>query len=104
MLDENEHFKFANQQLSNLFQYQPESLIGKPWQALFENQPSLEIPLEHRVNERRTGLRATVAEEFEFSPDAGTEHTLALSTIGLYEASVDQTQAVFTGSYGIFET
>ena len=106
MLDENGHFKFANQQLSNLFQYQSDSLMGKPWQAPFENQPSLEVALEHHVNERQTGLRATVAEQFEFRSDIGTKHALELSAIGLYEAPTDQTptdqtKSVFTGSYGV---
>ncbi|NKB97896.1 MAG: response regulator [Pseudomonadales bacterium] len=99
MLDPTGNFQFVNQQLDGVFDVKLDELVGKPWDALFEKQPGLIDVLGHKVNERRTGIRATIADEFEFSSDLGTRHNLEISSIGLYDHEREEND--YLGTYGI---
>ena len=96
MLDPEGRFQFVNHQLDGVFDKSVHELEGQPWETLFANQPELTAALGHKVNERRSGIRATIAEEFEFVSDLGTQHNLELSSIGLYEEDKD-----YLGTYGV---
>ena len=96
MLDPEGRFQFVNHELDGVFDTNVDDLRGKPWDVLFSAQPELATSLGHRVNERRTGIRATIAEEFEFTSDLGSKHNLELSSIGLYED-----ESKYLGTYGV---
>lgn len=100
MLDPAGNFQFANSQLSSLFAHDSHTLIGESWDTLFADDTALCEQLKNRINERRTGLRATTREEFEYVSALGTKHALELSAIGLYEKE-DGRQGDFIGSYGV---
>ena len=102
MLDPDGHFRFANTRLSNIFQVDTNALLGQPWRVLFNADPQLAEQLNHLVNERRTGLRATMSEEFSYTTDVGSQHTLELSAIGLYEnRQANEQEQSFVGTYGV---
>lgn len=102
MLDPNGCFQFVNHHMDGVFGPAVDTLIGKPWTALFKNQPELHDRLKHNFVERRTGSRATLAEEFDFQSALGTQHNLELSAIGLYDrapSSADKQDHI--GTYGV---
>jgi PAS domain S-box-containing protein len=101
MIDGNGDFQFINQQLAGIFDVNFEKLFHNRWQDLFGGHPALAASLEHQFNERRTGIRATLADEFTYDTDVGTRHSLELSAIGLYEGRTAETTGDFIGTYGI---
>jgi len=101
MLDAQGCFKFVNHQLENIFDIDLASLNGKTWTSLFEGHQALAHKLVHHIDERRTGVRATVAEEFDFTSSVGNKHILELSAIGLYEGRSRDDIGSFLGTYGI---
>ncbi len=101
MLDPDGHFRYVNHQLDGIFEDQPEKLEGQPWRSLFPAQPELASTLDHKINERRTNVRATLNHEFEFTTELGSKHALELSSIGLYEAPRPAAEPEFVGTYGI---
>ena len=101
MLDEKGQFRFANQQMDRIFDAQYEAMHGQNWQDLFTQQSGLGTALQHQFDERRTGVRATIAEEFEYESDVGNRHALELSAIGLYEGSNSAEAGKFLGTYGV---
>ncbi len=101
MLDAQGCFKFVNHQLENIFDIDLARLNGKTWKSLFEGHPALADKLVHHIDERRTGVRATLAEEFDFTSSVGNKHILELSAIGLYEGRSRDDIGSFLGTYGI---
>lgn len=102
MLDPDGRFQFVNHHMDGVFGPAVDTLIGKPWTTLFKNQPELHDRLKHHFVERRTGSRATLAEEFDFQSELDTNHNLELSAIGLYErdpSSADKQDHI--GTYGV---
>lgn len=99
MLDAEGRFRFINKRLNRIFDADLAALDGHPWQDLFSQRSELVDALEHQFNERRTGLRATVACEFDYETSVRTRHTLELSSIGLYNRDRDESE--FMGTYGI---
>ena len=101
MLNENGEFQFINKQLATIFDASYNNLSGQSWQSLFANHEELAKTLRSQFNERRTGVRATIAEEFDYVTEVGTTHTLELSAIGLYEGRTRTDTGEFLGTYGI---
>ena len=101
MLDADGEFQFLNQQLENIFDVPLDTLADKPWHTLFDGHPDLVERLRQQFDERRTGIRATVAEEFTYRSDIGTEHILELSAVGLYEGRSIDDIGEFIGTYGV---
>ncbi|MEM7080774.1 MAG: response regulator [Pseudomonadota bacterium] len=99
MLDAQGRFRFINKRLNRIFDADLNHLDGQPWQHLFSERDELIEVLQHHFNERRTGLRATVASEFDYESSVRTRHTLELSSIGLYNRDRDEPE--FMGTYGI---
>ena len=98
VLDEHGHFRLANNQLRDLFDYDAANLKGQRWEALFKSD--LPERMTHHFNERRTGDRATHQLEFDYVDGRGTPHILELSAIGLYENHSPKNNE-FAGTYGI---
>ena len=98
MLDTAGRFTFVNNQLSDVFGYNPDSLMGRDWQALVSHDVSTR--LAHHVDERRTGQRATHSLEFEYQDPRGRLHIIELSSMGLYDGTRPKS-AEFAGTYGI---
>jgi diguanylate cyclase len=98
MLDVAGRFTFLNDQLRDVFGYQREALIGRDWNALVA--PDLRSQLQHHIDERRTGQRATQHLEFEYHDPRGRPHIIELSAMGLY-GGTRPTSAEFAGTYGI---
>ena len=98
MLDADGRFTFVNDQLRDVFGYDREALIGRDWQALVT--ADLRAPLEHHIDERRTGTRATQNLEFEYRDPRGRLHIVELSAMGLYDGTRPKTEN-FAGTYGI---
>jgi PAS domain S-box-containing protein len=101
MLDEQGNFKYLNHQLDGVFDADYSSLTQASWQHLFTGRQSLVDQLEHNFNERRTGIRATVGEEFTYTSSVGSNHILELSAIGLYEGRSADSVGNFIGTYGV---
>ena len=102
LLDEEGRFRFANQQLDNFFVLRPGEVRGQVWHDVFENLDAhLLQQLSGHFNERRTGVRATVAEEFEYASPFGNRHEYELSAIGLYEGRSDEDTGKYLGTYGV---
>ena len=102
LVDPNGHFQFANHHLDGLFGNTDDTLVGQSWTTLFKSQPDLLDRLKHRFVERRTGSRATMAQEFDYQSDLGTKHNLELSAIGLYERDVSsEGERIYLGTYGV---
>ena len=98
LLDKEGNFSFINNQLRNVFDYNSGNLLGHSWhQLLGERSAQLEARLQYRMNERRTGDRATTNLEFDFEVTPGNNHILELSAMGLYSANDQE----FSGTYGI---
>lgn len=101
MLDADGRFQFINQQLDGVFDADYDRLIDLQWQSLFNGHRALAEQLANHFNERRTGIRATVAEVFNYKNDSGTNHALELSSIGLYEGRNQDNTGKFIGTYGV---
>ena len=101
LLDDNGQIRFVNQQVERLFNMDTNEVVGQPWQHLFQQQPQTAQALAHQFDEKRTGIRATVATEFGFENDLGSRHNLELSAIGLYEGRDSQQTGEFLGTYGV---
>jgi PAS domain S-box-containing protein len=97
MLDHDGRFTFVNNKLKHIFRYDDKTLIGRHWTALVE--PPLQEILRHRMDERRTGDRATRHLEFDYHDHQGKLHVIELSSMGLYETVADE--LVFVGTYGV---
>ena len=72
MLNANGEFQFINHQLDGIFDADFQSLGGHNWRALFKGHEPLAEKLQRQFDERRTGVRATVAEQFSYTSDIGT--------------------------------
>jgi PAS domain S-box-containing protein len=101
MLDEKGHFQFINHQLDGIFDVDYNTLIGAHWRYLFVGREDLIEQLGHHFNERRTGIRATVAEEFSYITATGAKHALELSAIGLYQGRKSDNSGNYIGTYGV---
>ena len=101
LLDEHGCIRFVNQQVERIFNLDSEQVLGQPWQQLFIEQSETANTLEHQFDERRTGVRATIAEEFNYQNDLGVRHNLELSAIGLYEGRDSANTGEFLGTYGV---
>jgi len=101
MLGKDGEFQFINHQLDNIFDAKLDGLTTQHWASLFAGHPELIQRLSHQFNERRTGVRATIAEEFTYTTNIGTQHSLELSSIGLYEGRNANQVGDFLGTYGI---
>ncbi|XOV81671.1 MAG: response regulator [bacterium] len=101
MLDEHGQFLYLNHQLDAVFDADYNSLTQTHWQHLFTGRQNLVDQLQHQFNERRTGIRATVGEEFSYTSSVGNTHTLELSAIGLYEGRSAESSGRFIGTYGV---
>ncbi len=98
MLDVAGRFTFLNDQLRDVFGYDRDALIGRDWNALLV--PELRPQLQHHLDERRTGQRATQHLEFEYRDPRGRLHIIELSAMGLYGGTRPKA-AEFAGTYGI---
>jgi len=98
MLDVAGRFTFVNSQLSDVFGYDQNTLIGRDWSALVS--PDLRAPLRHHIDERRTGQRATQHFEFEYWDPRGRAHIIELSAMGLYDGTRPKADE-FAGTYGV---
>ncbi len=98
MLDVAGRFTFLNDQLRDVFGYHREALIGRDWSVLVA--PDLRSQLQHHIDERRTGERATQHLEFEYHDPRGRLHVMELSAMGLYDGTRPKA-AEFAGTYGI---
>ncbi len=98
MLDVAGRFTFLNDQLRDVFGYNREALIGRDWNALVA--PDLRSQLQHHIDERRTGQRATQHLEFEYHDPRGRLHIIELSAMGLYDGTRPKSDE-FAGTYGI---
>ena len=98
MLDVAGRFTFLNDQLRDVFGYDRDALIGQDWNALVA--PDLRPQLQHHIDERRTGQRATQHLEFEYRDPRGRLHIVELSAMGLYDGTRPKA-AEFAGTYGI---
>lgn len=101
MLDEKGQFRYLNHQLDGVFDADYNSLTQTDWQYLFVGRAHLVDQLQHHFNERRTGIRATVGEEFTYTSSVGNQHTLELSAIGLYDGGSADSPGKFIGTYGV---
>jgi PAS domain S-box-containing protein len=101
MLDSEGNFRFINNQLEGVFDVDYEELIGSPWQSLLAGHEALAETLDHSFNERRTGVRATIGQEFDYTTDVGSRHNLEYSSIGLYEGRDANQTGDFIGTYGV---
>ena len=101
MLGKNGKFQFLNNQLDSVFDVRFNTLAENDWQSLFEGHENLAKNLKHKFNERRTGVRATIAEEFDYETTVGTHHSLELSAIGLYDGTSKNGSGDFIGTYGV---
>jgi PAS domain S-box-containing protein len=97
VLDDAGNFTFINNKLKHIFDYEEADVIGRHWTAVVD--PSLRELLRHRMDERRTGDRATRHHEFDFQDRQGKLHVIELSSMGLYETVGDR--PTFVGTYGI---
>ena len=98
MLDVAGRFTFLNDQLRDVFGYDRDALIGRDWNALVSSD--LRPQLQHHVDERRTGQRATQHLEFEYRDPRGRLHIVELSAMGLYGGTRPKADE-FAGTYGI---
>ena len=98
MLDVAGRFTFVNSQLRDIFGYNSDSLLGRDWSQLVS--PDVRPLLQHHLDERRTGQRATQHLEFEYRDPRGRLHIIELSAMGLYEGTRPKADQ-FAGTYGI---
>jgi PAS domain S-box-containing protein len=98
MLDVAGRFTFLSDQLRDVFGYHRDALIGRDWNALVA--PDLRPQLQHHIDERRTGQRATQHLEFEYRDPRGRLHIIELSAMGLYDGTRPKASE-FAGTYGI---
>ena len=101
MLDADGRFQFINRQLDGIFDADYDNLIDTQWRSLFTGHQDLTEQLADRFNERRTGIRATVAEEFTYKNEIGVNHALELSSMGLYDGRNQEHTGKFIGTYGV---
>jgi len=105
-LDSNGVFTYLNDSVVKITGYERDELLGQPWETL-----ALEPELDEarwRINERRTGERATFNSELRLRRRPGGELantlspyvTVELSASGMYQSNRDiPTQ--FMGTYGV---
>ena len=98
MLDSRGNFSFLNSQLQEVFEYDSRTLDGAHWTRLFES--GAQAVLHRRIDERRSGARATRHLEIDYPDRSGRARVLELSAMGLYESAEPRTEA-FIGTYGI---
>jgi PAS domain S-box-containing protein len=98
ILDREGRFTFINNQLTHVFGYAQDDLIGNHWTKLFPD-PKLHDVVQFRIDDRRTGDRATRHFEFDYSDAHDRRHVIELSAMGLYETVADKPS--FVGTYGI---
>ncbi len=101
-LDAAGRFTYLNESVEGLLGYCRDELLGQPWTAIV---PEEDVEgARHRMDERRTGERATRNAELRFRrKSAGPEAAHAaveLSALGLYRDGPDG-GAEFLGSYGV---
>ncbi|MEM7100769.1 MAG: response regulator [Pseudomonadota bacterium] len=101
LLDQQGNIRFVNQQIERIFNLDSGAVMGQNWQNIFADHPEILTSLENQFDERRTGIRATIATEFSFDNDLGTHHDLELSAIGLYEGRDVNHTGDFLGTYGV---
>lgn len=103
VLDDRGKFTFINRRLDHLFPVLREEMIGEDWQTLFGSRSHLAEQLNHRMNERRTGLRATRALEFDITADSGEQATLECTARGLYQEATEDEGRRYVGTYGVLQ-
>jgi PAS domain S-box-containing protein len=97
LLDGQGRFAFISDRVSDVFGFDRNSLVGKPWTELLGED--LAEPLKHRFDERRCGARATRWLDFEWCDPRGVQHVIELSATGMYGSEQPQQQE-FCGTAG----
>jgi PAS domain S-box-containing protein len=97
-LDAQGRFSFIGDRLSDVFGYDRDSLLGRPWADLLG--PALVASLRHRFDERRSGERATRQLDFEWRDPSGGLHVIELSATGMYNGERPK-PAEFCGTSGL---
>ena len=92
-LDSKGKITFLNKEIGNLFNQDSENLEGEYWEKMVGQ--NLANTLKHRIDERRTGTRATQHYEFDLTNAQGDQSVIDLSSMGLYE------NGEFKGTYGV---
>jgi len=77
LLDARGCFTFLGERLSDVFGFERESLLGRPWAELLD--AALSESLRYRFDERRSGARATRGLDFEWHDPRGSLHVIELS-------------------------
>ena len=97
MLDTEGNFSYLNDRLGDLFDYRAEDLHGRSWHNLVS--ADIAETLEFKLNERRTGPRATRL-EFAYADPGGVSRVIELSAMGLYQQTPAAAKG-FIGTYGV---
>jgi len=103
MLDDDGRVRYVNRRFQPLLGRDPERIEGEPWPAMLAGRGNerLEQELAHRINERRTGERATQNFEFDYVAQDGSLRIFEFSALGLYEDRTPEETGRFTGTYGV---
>ena len=96
LLDAEGRVAFVNDRLAERFGVDRGSVVGRHWSQLVPD--GLRDVLRHRLDERRTGERATRALEFVLG-DGADARILELSALGLYQQADGGRE--FGGTYGV---
>ncbi len=106
MLDSEGRFSFVGGAVEKLLHYAPEELIGRHYSSLFRRPDDPGI--KWRINERRTGERATRGHEVKLKPKAGAwplesdaADIFELYASGIYDKPIDTGDTNFVGTYGV---
>ncbi|MFH1984349.1 MAG: response regulator [Pseudomonadota bacterium] len=106
MLDAEGRFSFVGGAVEKLLHYSPGELIGQHYSAVVP--PAVDAGISYRINERRTGERATRAHEIHLAPKTGawpvdryTPPVFELYASGVYNAAPDDKDTRFMGTYGV---
>ena len=103
VLDESGKFSFINRRLEHLFPDSREGLIGRDWRELFDRWPVLAEQLNHHIDERRTGIRATRGLEFDITAASGEQAVLECTARGLYRDATSEDGRAYVGTYGVLQ-
>ena len=106
MLDPEGRFSFVGGAVEKLLRYSPDELIGQHYSSL--TPVASEPDSEYRINERRTGERATRAHEIKLLPKTGAcpvdmdkPAIFELYASGVYESASGSEESGFIGTYGV---
>jgi len=103
MLDDDGRVRYVNRRFQPLLGGDPERVQGEPWPVMLAGRGNerLAQELAHRINERRTGDRATQNFEFDYVAQDGSLRIFEFSALGLYEDRTPEQTGRFTGTYGV---